>query len=872
MDPNQQQLLLGYGGGKKSTYIDDVFHTEVFVSPSQSSDYKVTNNIDNSGEGGMVWYKQRNGTSYHLLWDTERGSNKYIYSNSSSAESTGELLKSFDSDGYTIKTGTTLVDPARKNVLWNFRKAKGFFDVVKYTGTGSATTISHNLGSVPGSIFVKRTDGGNEDWVCYHRGISDILGNNPGHYYVYLNTTNGASQAQSRFNNVTATSTEFSVGTDNGTNGNGFSYVAYVFAGAGSTAATARSVAFDGDTDDLRIANNNDFDFGTNDFTIECWVFPNNIAYSSYYKRMWSMGSADNNSMTLNVADDGTIQFRFNNSSVISTPVKTLALGCWSHLAVVRESNTMKLYLNGVLQGTYSYTSSIDWSQAGESLYIGSQIGNTTSSWNGKISNFRIVKGTALYTTGFRPSTTPLTNITNTVVLCCNNSSTTGSTVTPGTITASGNPTASTVSPFDDPDCFTIGENEDQQAVKCGTYIGNQNATGPEVYLGWQPQWIILYPIGGGENWGMWDSMRTIVADGNDMRILPNDDGAEITNFDGLTLTPTGFKITSANHLINPNGTGVIYIAVRRPDSYVGKPPEVGTDVFAMDYGNASATIPSYDSPWPVDYGLEKYYTSNQSWWSSSRLTGTTYLFPDKTQTESSSGDYAWDSNVGYIAGTWANSTSIAYMWRRYAGMDVVTYTGTSASSATITHGLGRAPEMIWVKCRNAGHEWNVYHKGMNGGTAPENYFMYLDLTNAESNSPAKWNNTAPTAVNFSVSNHPHVYDNTNQFVAMLFASVEGISKCGSYIGNGTVGHTITVGFQPRFLIVKSATTSSSWSVFDTKRGWAAGNDKQLAIDSSGAEVTGTDFGEPTSTGFTINITGNAMNGSGESYIYFAHA
>ena len=106
----------------------------------------------------------------------------------------------------------------------------------------------------------------------------------------------------------------------------------------------------------------------------------------------------------------------------------------------------------------------------------------------------------------------------------------------------------------------------------------------------------------------------------------------------------------------------------------------------------------------------------------------------------------------------------------------------------------------------------------------------------------------------------------------MLFASVEGISKVGSYSGTGSAGHVITTGFTPRFLIVKAATTTSDWSVFDTTRGWASGNDKQLALNSDAAQVTSYDYADPTSTGFTINITGNAMNGSGETYIYYAHA
>jgi hypothetical protein len=207
-----------------------------------------------------------------------------------------------------------------------------------------------------------------------------------------------------------------------------------------------------------------------------------------------------------------------------------------------------------------------------------------------RLANLRIVKGTAVYTSSFKPPTAPLTNITNTKLLCCNNSSTTGSTTTSGTITANGNPTASTDSPFDDPAAHVFGESGSESVIKCGSYVGNANNDGPEINLGWEPSFILLKPAESAENWGMWDSMRGIVTGGNDMRFLPNGNHAEITNFDGLSLTPTGFKITSLNALINPSGEKVVYIAIRRPDGYVGKPPELGTGVFAMDTGVGSSS------------------------------------------------------------------------------------------------------------------------------------------------------------------------------------------------------------------------------------------------------------------------------------------
>ena len=227
MDLVSQNLLLTSGGGKKSTYVDDVFHTEVFVSPNQNADYKVTNNIDNAGEGGFLWYKQRNGTSWHLQWDTARGSNKYIYSNSSSAESTSELLKSFDSDGYTIKTGTTLVDPARENVLWNFRNAPGFFDVVTFTSTGAANQrIPHSLECEPGLIICKCVSTSSY-WVVYHKQIPILNPSDPWSKSLLLDETYAAGTLASDTWGTGPTSTDFGFKAG-GFAASGTDWVAYV--------------------------------------------------------------------------------------------------------------------------------------------------------------------------------------------------------------------------------------------------------------------------------------------------------------------------------------------------------------------------------------------------------------------------------------------------------------------------------------------------------------------------------------------------------------------------------------------------------------------------------------------------------------------
>jgi len=203
---------------------------------------------------------------------------------------------------------------------------------------------------------------------------------------------------------------------------------------------------------------------------------------------------------------------------------------------------------------------------------------------------------------------------------------------------------------------------------------------------------------------------------------------------------------------------------------------------------------------------------------------------------------------------------------------DVVTYEGTNIAGLQIPHSLAKTPEMIWTKNRDATEHWSVYHKGLNGGTNPEQYALRLDTTAAEIDADGWWNDTAPTATAFTVGNS----GNTNGFemsmIAMLFASVDGISKVGSYTGNGT-SQTITTGFQPRFLLIKKYSTSGparGWFVLDTTRGWGSGNDNYIEINSNAAQLSH-DFGAPTSTGFTIT-SGDGYNGSGAGYLYYAHA
>jgi len=224
MTASKLVLSAASGVGGAGLDVDEVFNT--FLYEGTGSSRSITNGIDLSGEGGLVWIKNRNNTGYHHLFDTARGTLKALYSNDGSAEATwSNSLTSFNSDGFSLGNSAQTNQNQQPIVSWTFRKAPNFFDVVTYTGNATARTISHNLGSVPGMIIVKRVDS-NDDWWVYHRGNT----NAPETDYLRLNEDNGTSDSANVWNDTAPTATEFSIKNNSLNNANGGQFIAYLFA------------------------------------------------------------------------------------------------------------------------------------------------------------------------------------------------------------------------------------------------------------------------------------------------------------------------------------------------------------------------------------------------------------------------------------------------------------------------------------------------------------------------------------------------------------------------------------------------------------------------------------------------------------------
>jgi len=163
------------------------------------------------------------------------------------------------------------------------------------------------------------------------------------------------------------------------------------------------SVYFDGDSDYLRINGSVTESVTTDDFTIEGWIYKDSTGTNAYFFDCRpSTGAADGNPL---IYITGSTLIYYRTATHIST---TMPLNQWVHIALTRESGVYKLWMDGVLQGTHSDSTSVNLiTPTSPVLGTRSSLDNTYS-LKGYISNFRICKGHAVYTSNFTPPTREL--------------------------------------------------------------------------------------------------------------------------------------------------------------------------------------------------------------------------------------------------------------------------------------------------------------------------------------------------------------------------------------------------------------------------------------------------------------------------------
>jgi len=205
------------------TEIDDpsaYFQTKLYTAADA---YTFDGNSDLAPN--WMWIKERNGTNEHNLFDSVRGTTKRLESSTTAAEQTSSTtLTAFGSDGFTVGNNGGTGQNGGNYVGWGWKKsATPGFDIVAFTGNGSARTISHSLSAVPKMYIVKNRSTGSTQWRVYHASLGATK-------HMALDATQAIGDAASVFNDTEPTSSVFSVGTDDAANKNGDSLIAYLFA------------------------------------------------------------------------------------------------------------------------------------------------------------------------------------------------------------------------------------------------------------------------------------------------------------------------------------------------------------------------------------------------------------------------------------------------------------------------------------------------------------------------------------------------------------------------------------------------------------------------------------------------------------------
>lgn len=413
--------------------------------------------------------------------------------------------------------------------------------------------------------------------------------------------------------------------------------------------------------------------------------------------------------------------------------------------------------------------------------------------------------------------------------------------------------------------------------IQCGSYTGNGSMTGPTVTLGWEPQWVMIKKVSSATNsdWYLIDNMRSMTSSSSQNATLyANLSVAEDTGQNNISPTATGFYPITNSTALNGNGDTYIYLAIRRPN----KPPTTGTQVYNAIARTGTGAVASVTG---AGFALDAAFIQSRDFTTNyigvhDKLRGPTMeMYTQVTDAESSAPNSITSFDMGGITVGADGTTNrngysiINHFFRRAPGVfDIVCYTGTW-SNKTETHNLTVAPEFWIIKGRSGATAWAA------GCTALANTeYLVPNTTAAKATGATYWNSTFPTSTVFSIGTSGNVNTSTATYVAYLFATKAGISKVGSFTGNGS-NQTIDCGFSAgaRFVLIKRTDSTGDWYIWDTVRGIVAGNDPHLSLNTTAAEVTTDDSIDTASSGFIVNQdAATNINVNTATYIFLAFA
>ncbi len=647
----------------------------------------------------------------------------------------------------------------------------------------------------------------------------------------------------------------------------------------------------DAGNSNLSIAESEDFNFGTGDFTIEGYFYINSSGSNNCIFDLRDAGSSSQYFLRMTSAT--AYDFRYGGSLLGTFAASDKV---WNHIAISRSSGTTKIFVNGLQTNSFSDTNNA--SNTGP-LIISSFNDTTGSSssfgFNGFLSNLHVVKGTALYTSNFTPPSAPITSVANTKLLCCkSNSSATAFDVSPGTITANGNAAATNFNPF---------------TVNINTQRGQESG-----YATLNP---LANPDGTLSNGNLtWSSTTT------------QDSACASTIY--VNSGKWYWEITDVT------GTGALNVGISKDNDNLSPTPGTtagGYYYLASAYKYNNNNISVYGSTWTtgdvisaalnMDAGTVTFYKNGVSQGVAySGLSG--YFSPsigDGGQSTAASGSinfgqkpFKFPPPAGFQPLALANTPRPTIVRPdQYVG--VSTWSGAQSGSGGLTRqiSLGMQPDFVWIKQRNqaysTGHQ--LYDSVRGAGAEKELNSSGTAAEGAGNIETYGWLNSFDKT-GFTVKGGSSDYDyvdksgvnyvawawkaggNSNTYnindVGYATASAAGLTagtitptgasvntKSGfsiiTYTGNGTSGATVShgLGNTPGLLIVKrrsSTGSTANWAVWHSSL--TAGYNLFLNSNDNAQAYSPSRFTStiPTSTVFSLG-SGDETNYSGGTFVSY---
>ena len=720
------------------------------------------------------------------------------------------------------------------------------------------------------------------------------------------------------------------------------------------------AMTFDGTDDYISVPNTSDLRMGSNDFTVECWLYAKDFTggnglvslwnYSGgLNRRSWLLYTGSSNEADFIVSSDGTS----STQVVVSSPNNMLTVNEWNHIVGEKEGTTIRLYVNGVVVAISNSAPSSLYENTDDTIKIGTWDAGSTEETNGYIQDVRVYKGVAKYKGGFDVPK-PYTPVgfegdswRTTADTCKNNFATLNPLKKTDMILSEGNLKAESSDTYSH-SVSTIGASTGKYYWETTPLLasGGGNGVGlatpntdSTTYLGIG---LDFSYSGAGTIYGPGDTttqtgLATFTV-GDVIGVAMNLDSSSVTFYKNGTSAATvsltsgetyfaavadqsgggdadfvlnfgqnpsfGGRVT-AGTFTDSNGKGLFkyeppsgFLALcedNLPTPAIADPGEHFKTVLYVGDGNGGRSITGVGFSPNLVWVKRRQAAANHFIFDSVRGAGK-FLISNNTNAE---GDDAtntlmsFDSD-GFTSGNTngmnqSGSQYVAWCWKaggpavsntdgtitsqvsanQDAGFSIVSYTGNGTIGATVGHGLGKKPKFFMTKNRDTtALDWPVFSEELLGS----NGFIYLTSTNGGATIV---NISAPTSSVLTLSGYDDNNKSGDRFIAYCWAEIEGFSKFGSYVGNGSAdGPFVYCGFKPAFVMIKRTDTTGEWWMYDSSRGSTNPNPRMLLANNNGGENEDAssyllDF---LSNGFKWRSGLSASNGNGGTYIFAAFA